>query len=189
MTREEGRATFSSRLRSFVLRRVQHEHDVDDILQDVFYKVHSNLHQLKADGRLEAWVYQIARNAVTDYYRRRRRVVMKDITEVPEIPAEAATADEGMPEGVLECLRPMIDRLPEKYKRAIILTEYQGLLQKELAQELGLSLSGAKSRVQRARGKLKEMLQACCHFEFDRLGNVLDYQPKESACPYCSAGS
>ena len=177
---------FSDRLRSFVRRRVEHGPDVDDILQDVFYKIHSNLHQLKAEERLESWVYQIARNAVNDYYRRRQRVIL-DITEVPDLPSEAATSAEIVPEGLVECLKPMIDRLPEKYRRAIMLTEYRGLRQKQVAQEMGLSLSGAKSRVQRARGKLKEMLEACCHFEFDRSGNILDYQPKDPSCSYCLA--
>ena len=78
--------------------------------------------------------------------------------------------------------------MPEKYKQAIILTEYEGLTQK-LAEKLGLSLSGAKSRVQRARLKLKELLLNCCHFELDRFGNILEYHHKSKACNFCSDGS
>ena len=72
----------------------------------------------------------------------------------------------------------MVESLPDDYRQALLLTEYEGLTQRELAERLGLSVSGAKSRVQRAREKLKEMLLDCCHFEFDRLGRVIDYQPK-----------
>ena len=51
-----------------------------------------------------------------------------------------------------------------------------------LAERLGLSLSGAKSRVQRAREKLKQQLLECCHFELDRRGHIIDYQPRCQCC-------
>jgi DNA-directed RNA polymerase specialized sigma subunit, sigma24 homolog len=83
----------------------------------------------------------------------------------------------------------MIDRLPEKYRKAIVLTDIERLTQKEMAEKLGLSSSGAKSRVQRSRKKLKEMLLECCHFEFDRSGNITEYQLKEQNSPCCTQGS
>ena len=175
---------FSDRLKRFILRRVQHEHDADDILQDVFYKIHNNVHNLKDEDRLESWIYQVTRNTIVDYYRRRAKV-LTDIAEMPEDAGEvAATPD--ISEDVAACLKPMIGDLPEKYRQAIILTEYEELTQREMAEKLGLSLSGAKSRVQRARECLRNMLLECCHFEFDRLGAILDYQPKERTCYYCS---
>ena len=79
----------------------------------------------------------------------------------------------------------MINSLPEKYKQALILTEFQNLTQKELAERMGLSVSGAKSRVQRARIKLKELLLGCCSLEFDHYGNVIDYEHKCSDCKFC----
>ena len=174
----------SDRLRLFILRRVRSEHDAEDILQDVFWKFHNNIHTLKHGDKLEAWIYQIARNTIIDYYRHQAKSP-SDIAEMPELAAEPVAAG-GTPEEVVACLKPMIDDLPEKYRQAIVLTEYENLTQKEMSQKLGLSLSGAKSRVQRARTKLKGTLLACCHFEFDRLGNILDYQPKEQTCRYCS---
>jgi RNA polymerase sigma-70 factor (ECF subfamily) len=76
----------------------------------------------------------------------------------------------------------MLNCLPEKYRQALLLTEYRGMTQQEVAEHLGISLSGAKSRVQRAREKLKEELLNCCHFEFDRLGKIMSYHPKCAAC-------
>ena len=76
----------------------------------------------------------------------------------------------------------MIDDLPEKYRQALRLTLYEGLTQQEVAQRLGLTLSGAKSRVQRGREKLKEAFLNCCHFAFDRYGAVLDYQERCCCC-------
>ncbi len=66
------------------------------------------------------------------------------------------------------------------------MAELEGLTQKKIAADLGISLSGAKSRVQRARGKLKEMILDCCHVEADKYGNILDYQPKGKAGSGCN---
>lgn len=74
------------------------------------------------------------------------------------------------------CIRSTIKRLPEKYREALELTEFQGLSQKELSEKLGISYSGAKSRVQRGRGKLKQLLEGCCHIEADRYGNIVDFR-------------
>ena len=175
---------FSDRLRLFILRRVRSDHDVEDILQDVFWKIHSRVHTLKLGDKLEPWIYRITRNTIIDYYRHQAKAP-SDISEMPE-PATEPVAAQDIPEELVACLRPMIDDLPEKYRQAILSTEYEGLTQKEMSQELGLSLPGAKSRVQRAREKLKVALLACCHFDFDRRGNILDYQPKEESCGYCS---
>ncbi len=178
---------FSKRLRRFVLKRVQDENDAEDVLQEIFCKIHHNVSNLKDEDKLENWIHQITRNAITDHYRRRGKVeapfpdVPQDGAAVVTPPGTGERADAG-----LKALRAMIDDLPDKYRQAIILTEYDGLTQKQVAEKLGLSLTGAKSRVQRARKRLKEMLLECCHFEFDRLGNILDYQPKEKACRYCT---
>ena len=86
---------------------------------------------------------------------------------------------------IAACLKTMIDSLPEKYKEVVILTEFNNMTQKELSEKIGLSLSGVKSRVQRGRKKLKTILLDCCNLEFDRLGNVIDYQHKSSECKYC----
>ena len=79
----------------------------------------------------------------------------------------------------------MIQLLPENYREAVILSELKGLTQKEVAQVQGTSLSGAKSRVQRGRALLKEMLADCCRLEFDHSGRLCDYERKGKACDAC----
>lgn len=180
---EEIWKEFSDRLRRFILTRVQDEHNAEDILQDIFCKIHSNVANLRDKTQLRAWVYQITRNTIIDYYRYRKGTVeLPETFEIIEEPVARADATNE----VALCLEPMIDHLPKKYRQAIILAEFEGLTQKEMGEKLGLSPSGAKSRVQRARARLKDMLLAYCHFEFDRLGNILDYQPKEKTCRYCA---
>jgi RNA polymerase sigma-70 factor (ECF subfamily) len=113
-----------------------------------------------------------------DYYRSQRPTAeLPETLALPEDPDEDDAARELAPS-----LKAMINCLPEKYRQALLLTEYQGLTQKQMAEQLGISLSGAKSRVQRAREQLKDMLLDCCHFEFDRRGNILSYQPRCACC-------
>ena len=69
----------------------------------------------------------------------------------------------------------MIERLSGEYRQAVILVDLEGLAQHEAAAQLGLSLSGMKSRVQRGRRQLKGMLEACCTIELDQRRGVLDY--------------
>ena len=81
---------------------------------------------------------------------------------------------------------PFIEKLPEKYRQAVLMSEVQGLPQKEIAEELGISLSGAKSRIQRGRAMVKDILLDCCHLEFDRTGRIIDYSERVECCSNCS---
>ncbi|HEU5377603.1 MAG TPA: RNA polymerase sigma factor SigZ [Ktedonobacteraceae bacterium] len=171
-------------LRAFFRKRVRSEEAVEDLLQDVFLRIHTHADTLREEDRLESWIYQIARHRVTDYYRRQKPVVsLEEVdqdTLLEEMPEEDVQAE------LAPSVAAMVNALPEPYREALYLTEYQGLSQRDLAARLGISFSGAKSRVQRAREKLKQLLLDCCHFEFDRLGRVIDYQPR---CACCTAGA
>jgi len=171
---------FHSRLLKFIRSRVEDAAAADDIIQNVFLRIHTNMESLSDSNRLESWIFQIARNAIIDHYRRRR-----DLVEISETtPADDDFIEPDAAEILASSMRSMVDELPEPYRQALILTEYDGLTQAELAERLGISLSGAKSRVQRARQRIKDELLACCHFEFDRYGRVVDYW--EHCC--CCAG-
>jgi len=173
---------FSAGLLRFIRKRVANEHDAEDVLQDVFVKIHQRIDQLQDAEKLPAWVFQIARRAVIDYYRAR-----SSTPEQAEVPDELAErrAPEPVSAEVADCLTPMVERLPEPYRQAVVMTELEGRTQRELADSLGLSVSGAKSRVQRGREHLKTMLLDCCHFEFDRRGRVIDYEPRIATCRAC----
>jgi RNA polymerase sigma-70 factor, ECF subfamily len=175
-------AEFSGRLRGFIAKRVRAEGDIEDILQEVFAKIHAGLGSLKEDERVEAWLFQIARRAILDHYRARsgrRRSV-----ELPgELPEEGS--DEEVRAQVSSWLRPMMKLLSEEDREAIRLADLEALPQKDLAARLGLSLTGAKSRVQRARKRLKAVLLECCHIEMDRRGNAIGYARKSGPCGSC----
>lgn len=172
----------SSYLKIFIRKKVANEQDVEDILQDVFLKIYSNIDQVKDNDRIYAWVYRITRNSIADFFRKKR-----DTIEFSDLSGERKTDndEEEIINGLVLCLKNMIDSLPDKYKQAIMLTELGGLTQKELAQKLGMSISGAKSRVQRGRNLLKEKFFQCCKFQFDAYGNIIEYQHKKDSCKYC----
>lgn len=179
---------FSGNVQGFIRKRVNNAFDADDILQDVFRKIHDNVHNLTDDSKLYSWVFQIARNTIIDHYRMQSKYANLVPIEDEEalIPADIDETD-NLNEMVASWIRCMVSELPDKYREAIQLTEIQELTQKQLADHLGISLSGAKSRVQRGREKLKDMLLDCCHLEFDRLGNVVDYTRNEACCKHCGS--
>jgi RNA polymerase sigma-70 factor, ECF subfamily len=181
---EEIWREFSVQLHRFILKNVRDPHDADDILQDSFVKIHAHIRDLQDDTRLESWIYQIVRHAIADYFRSLRPSV--DIDEIPL--ASEPEEDEKILSELGPCLKPMLNALPEPYRGALLMTTDEGLNQKQLAEKLGISPSGARSQVQRAREKLKEILLDCCHFDFDRRGSVTDYQPRPDCCPRCAAG-
>jgi RNA polymerase sigma-70 factor, ECF subfamily len=186
MTTEKVWEEFHPRLKQFILKRIPDEQNAEDILQEVFLKIHARIATLRDEEKLQSWMYQIARNAIADYYREHKATV--ELSEALLLPEEPLVEDDVVKD-LLPGVKAMVDSLPDEYREALILTEYEGLTQRELAERLGLSFSGAKSRVQRAREKLRAMLLDCCHFEFDRLGKIIDYQPNCACCTHQDCGS
>lgn len=178
---------FDTPLRRFVSRRVRSQDAVDDIVQDVYLKIHSAIATLREPERVDAWVFRIARNVVVDYYRGRRTHADLDdgLADVEQNREEVRFQD-----GLRDMVRRMVARLPSIYREALSMTDLQGVRQVEAARQLGISASGMKSRVQRGRQMLRTMLLDCCHFELDRRGKVIDYQPRCRCCtvsPWSSA--
>jgi RNA polymerase sigma-70 factor, ECF subfamily len=177
--------TFHDRLHQFVRQRVQNPADADDIVQEVFLRIHQRLSTLKARDRLIPWMFQIARNAVIDYYRsplRRREIPMAD--EVEQQLSDSQDDDNpSLNQELAACLRPFLATLPDTYRIPLEWVELQGMSQRAVASQLGLSISGAKSRVQRGRQKLKALFLQCCEVQLDRVGNVINYQSRTAGCP------
>ena len=183
-TTEQLWQDFHAPLRQFIRAQVRDEQQTDDLLQEVFLKIHTHLDTVRAQDKVGSWLYQIARHVITDHYRSQDS---KATTTLPDDLAERLVApedDEGneVEQSLLPCILPLVQRLPWPYRQALLLTEVEGMSQKEFAKRLGLSFSGAKSRVQRARDKLRELLLDCCHFQFDRRGNIIDYVPNCERC-------
>ena len=154
---EQAWEAFHTPLHQFIRCRVADEDTAEDLLQEVFLKIHQQGESLRDARRLESWIYQITRNIIIDHYRSRHQPIASlEAQEVLDLPEELP--DDDIVSELLPCVRATVLALPEQDRQALILTEYQCLTQKELGERLGLSFSGAKSRVQRAREKLKQEL-------------------------------
>jgi RNA polymerase sigma-70 factor (ECF subfamily) len=158
-------------LTRFVYKRVKDKALAEDIVHDVLLKIYAKAGQLKESDKIFAWIYQITRNAVNDYFRSQSRTF--DIREL-----DLDTDPKDFNDCVAFCLNTLIKTLPQKYREALELTEHQNLSQLELAERLNISYSGAKSRVQRARALLKQKLHDLYHIKTDAYGNVLVCEDK-----------
>lgn len=176
----------------FVTRRVTEPDLAEDIVHDVLVRALARQDALRDLEKLRPWLFQITRNAVADHFRARR-------PNVP-LPDDLPAADDGLapdyglaPSGddtdsaerrLAECcVGEFVNRLPDAYRQAITLAELDGLRQREVAERLDLTLSGAKSRVQRARRMLLQAFHDCCRIQLDRRGRVMDYACRESCEP------
>ncbi|HEX6370201.1 MAG TPA: RNA polymerase sigma factor SigZ [Longimicrobium sp.] len=162
------------RLVRFVQRRVEDPSTAEDIVHDVLVRAYGKRDTLRSGQKFEQWLYQITRNAVIDHYRARR----PSDALPPDLAAPGAEDGRAARQELAGCLGPMVQALPEPYRDAVLLSELRGLTQRETARRLGLSLSGAKSRVQRGRHMLHERLLACCRMELDGRGAIVDYESR-----------
>ena len=170
-------------LARFVAGRVPRD-DAEDIAQEVLLRLHQRSGDLRHEDRAEAWIYGIARRTIADYYRaRKRQPAAHEATDDLAAPAAETLpgfarfeGDHSTHEEVLSWLRPLVDGLPDKYREALLLADFEGLSRREIGERLGLSLSGAKSRVQRARTMLGESLRQCCEVELGPDGKAVDFK-------------
>jgi RNA polymerase sigma-70 factor (ECF subfamily) len=175
--------SYRAELVRFVAARVRDASLADDIVHDVLVKALSGLRALDDPAKLRPWLYRITRNAIVDHHRSRR-----PSEPLPEELAGAEPESEQRAERELaRCLTPLLETLPPPYRAALVASEVEGLPQRELARREGLSLSGAKSRVQRARRRLRDAVLACCRVELDQRGGVVDFE-RRGDCKTCDDG-
>jgi RNA polymerase sigma-70 factor (ECF subfamily) len=171
----------ASRLRPFVARRIPSPADADDVLQEVLLRMHRGLDGLADGERFGAWVYQIARNAIADHLRRPVRQVLTADGEVPELCADTPEDELALETEVAEYLTTLLPLLPAAHREAMVLVEIEGVSQIDAAHRLGISVSGMKSRVQRGRAKLRELLEERCRVAVDARGRVVGCEPTPCA--------
>jgi RNA polymerase sigma-70 factor (ECF subfamily) len=214
---------FESRLRAFTMSKVNDKSVTDDIMQELFIRIHANIDRVKDETKIQSWIYQICRNLIIDHYRTLAMPLKgalqastdpedeypgqeekihgtdrqgsfpfipdredEDRIQAPEgaitpDPFGETGSEDIMAEAIADMVK-MMGNLPPEYCEALCLTELGNLNQKEYAEKIGISYSGVKSRVQRARKMLKDMLMNCCHYEFDKYGTVINIYPAGCCC-------
>jgi RNA polymerase sigma factor (sigma-70 family) len=156
------------RLRSFIRRRVLDSSDAEDVLQDVFYELISAYRLMKPLEQVTAWLYRVARNRITDLFRRRKAVSLSDPAaeddDAPSLEDLLPSPDAG-PDAVyarnllLDALDGALDELPEEQREVFIAHELLGRSFKEMSEETGTSVNTLLSRKRYAVLRLRERLQ------------------------------
>ena len=176
MTREQDRRISAvveqeqSRLRNFIRRRVPDPGDAEDILQDVFYELVEAYRLMKPIERVGAWLFRLARNRITDRFRKKRPVLASDLAGLDEdgemlsleelLPSPDAGPDAAYARSLLlEELEDAIEELPGEQREVFIAHEFEGRSFKELAAESGVSVNTLLSRKRYAVLYLRERLR------------------------------
>lgn len=176
---------YRSQLQHFLHVRVKNPADVDDLLQEILIKSYQKLDTVQQPSKFQAWLFQITRNTLIDYYRKSRVDFTDiDIDHLPQLSADTEEYEQTRRE-LASCIHPFLIQLPDKYREAITLVDLQGTSQKALARELGLSHSAVKSRVQRGRRMLGDLVKDCCRYRLDARGNPIAVEAKTEGCQLC----
>jgi RNA polymerase sigma-70 factor, ECF subfamily len=152
--------------------------DVDDVLQEIFVRIHRGLSGLRDVESFGGWVYRVARSAIADAARARARSVLALVDETPEVASQDADGSDDLERELGACVALFVARLPAHYREAVTLTELEGLTQKDAADMLGLTLPAMKSRTLRGREKIRDMFEECCRISVDCRGRVTACEPR-----------
>ena len=160
-------------IRSLLTHRAGSATDADDLLQEVFLKALLKGKDFCQLDNPRAWLFHVARNLLID----RLRLTKEQVPLPDDLSAEPITAI--APVDLLShCLPRVLTELTPEDCEAILLCDMQGMTQNDYAQRLGLSLPAAKSRVQRARLRLRTQLAEACQVTFDEAGKVCCFVPR-----------
>jgi len=172
---------FSESLKRFILSRVKNTEIANDLLQEVFIKIHLKVSTIKNQESIKSWVFTITNNVINDYFKTNSKTVHL-VSEISV--SEDETANE---HSAIDCLKPLVKNLPSTYREAILLSEIKGMKQAEVAKILNISLSGAKSRIQRGRNLLKQGFIDCCDYKLNESGHLTGEHQNKEDCKVCNS--
>lgn len=164
------------KLYAYVLSRFKQKELAEDVTQDVLLKLHKSCCSGKEINNLNSWLYQIAHNTSLDILKKETK--SRETTQPLENKNTSASLEE-----LSTYLEPLIDFLPEKYAVPLKMSDLEGIPQKEIANKLSLGLSATKSRIQRARAQLKEVISTCFHLEVSKDGSIINADLKQTCKP------
>ena len=159
-------------LRGWLRHRLPNPTEADDVLQDLFLKALRTGDNFCTLHNARAWLFEVARNTLADRLRVARHTV-----ELPD-DLMAPTDEPDTVDTLTACLPRVLSELSAPDREAITLCDLQGMGQAEFAQAKGLTLSAAKSRIQRARQRLRERMTLACQVQINESGQVSDFVPR-----------
>jgi RNA polymerase sigma-70 factor (ECF subfamily) len=169
---------YSTHLLAFIRQQIKDESTAEDILQEVFLKAMESCLRDTEIRNLKSWLFFVARNTIVDYFRLQNKIIQEeDYINLNHMNSPV------FQQILSEDISDMINLLPDEYGLPLKLSDIDGIPQKEIAERLNISLPGAKSRIQRARKKLKDLFFECCDMEFDAQGNIVSCEIKNHCTP------
>ncbi|MBG6130705.1 RNA polymerase sigma-70 factor (ECF subfamily) [Aquimarina sp. EL_43] len=161
-------------LLNFIKTRVDDNNIGEDIVQDVGIKLHTALYKNQEINNYKSWLFQVARNTIADYYRKNKipTTIIKDQPEIAET-SMSGTCVCDLSGFVIQ------NYLPKQYADALYLSDIEQKPQKEIAKILDLSLTATKSRIQRGRKKLKELVTDCIEISYNNKGQITGFLLKD----------
>jgi RNA polymerase sigma-70 factor (ECF subfamily) len=176
---------FHQSLYNYIRAKVRTVEDAQDILQTVFTKITVHADTLSGKEKIQHWIFTITRNTIIDYYRMNAGKRALPVTDGFEDQLKDESSVDST-KGLDLCLHNLIALLPDDYRDIIMDSEIRGVPQKSLAEKYNMAYSSLRSRVQRGRERLKQILHTCCHIQVDRHGNILEARLKDSCNSPCS---
>lgn len=171
---------YQTSLKAFLHSKIANPSDVDDLMQDILIKTYQHLNKVKEPSKVKSWLFQIANNAVIDFYRRNHKTRTID--------SDSLWYGQDEPQIIIElsrCIQPFINALSEDDATLLNAIEIEGVSQKEYAKNNNINYSTLKSRVTLSRQKLHQLFNSCCDFAIDSQGNLLDVTLKNNTCAKC----
>ena len=175
---------YYTRIERYLVRLVGMD-EAEDLAQEVFLKISRSLDSFRGESSIATWVYRIATNAAMDKFRspayrarlssapveESRQAVDDDVAAVED---RGSSAEESVIRGEMSgCVQDLMTQLTENYRTVLVLSETESMKNGDIAEVLGVSLETVKIRLHRARGRLKEILEANCSFYHDPCNTLL----------------
>ena len=164
---------YAAELRSWLRHRIRQPQDVDDMMQDLYIKALRQGSKFCDVQNARAWLFEVSRNALAD-----RLKLKRDMVELPDDLHAAMPEDLPPVDNLAACLPRVLSELSPADREAVVLCDLNGLPQADYAAQVGLKLSAAKSRLQRARRRLRAQMMIACQVRMDAAGHVEDFVPR-----------
>lgn len=163
----------------YINKRVKSKIDSQDLTQEVFYKLSkSNNDNIE---NIKSWVYTIAKNSIIDYYRKKKHYTL----DMENVEFQEEYSDKDAINELSNCIAPFINKLPSDYSEIMKLSELENVPQKEIAKRLNVNYTTLRSKIQRGRIKLKNLISECCTVVQAGNGGIIDYKKNDDCNEGC----
>ncbi len=167
MSTEEVWNQYGEDVLGYFSRKTNDPELASDLRQEVFLRVHQRLGSLREHQKTAHWLSAISRNVLVDHWKQKGR-------ERSSVLLPKEHEDGSLHRMADVCIQNMIKTLPEKYAGPLAMGDLEGVKQQQIAEQYQITLSGAKSRIQRGRVMLKEAIQNCCKVELNKRNELVD---------------